>query len=58
MSQVNRANDVLSIGPSAGYIMFLVIMYVLLLFTAYASSSTHMHIYMPSHTSHWFSGLN
>jgi hypothetical protein len=46
MSRVNRATDALSIGPSAGYILFLVIVHVLLLFTAYVSSDTHMHIHV------------
>jgi hypothetical protein len=46
---VNGATDALNIGPSAGYILFLVIvhvLHVLLLFTAYASSHTHMHIHV------------
>jgi hypothetical protein len=43
---VNEAIDALSIGPSAGYIIFLVIVHVLLLFTAYVSSDTHMHIHV------------
>jgi hypothetical protein len=46
MSRVNGATDALSIGPSAGYIVFLVIVHVLLLFTAYVSSDTHMHIHV------------
>jgi hypothetical protein len=46
MSHVNRVTDALSIGPSAEYILFLVIVHVLLLFTAYVSSDTHMHIYI------------
>jgi hypothetical protein len=46
MSRVNGATDALSIGPSSGYILFLVIVHVLLLFTAYVSSDTHMHIYI------------
>jgi hypothetical protein len=49
MSRVNGATDALNIGPSAGYILFLVIvhvLHVLLLFTAYASSHTHMHIHV------------
>jgi hypothetical protein len=45
MSRVNGATGALSIGPSAGYILFLVIVHVLLLFTAYVSSDTHMHIH-------------
>jgi hypothetical protein len=40
---VNGAIDALSIGHSAGYILFLVIVHVLLLFTAYVSSDTHAH---------------
>jgi hypothetical protein len=36
----------LSIGPSAGYTLFFVFMHVSLLFTAYASSYTHMHIHV------------
>jgi hypothetical protein len=46
MSRVNRVTDVLSIGSSAGYILFVVIMHVLLLFTIYRNSHTHMHIYI------------
>ena len=38
MSRVNGAIDALSIGHSAGYILFLVIVHVLLLFTVYVSS--------------------
>jgi uncharacterized membrane protein len=45
MPRVNGATDTLNIGPSTWYIiMFLVIVHVLPLFTAYASSHTHMHI--------------
>jgi hypothetical protein len=44
MSRANGATDALSIGPFVGYILFLVIVHVLLLFTAYVSSDTHMHI--------------
>jgi hypothetical protein len=54
MSHVNGATDAMSIGPSAGYTMFGVFVHVLLLFTAYVSSDTHMS----SHTSLWFSRLN
>jgi hypothetical protein len=43
MSHVSEATDALSIGPSAGYILFLVIVHVLLLFTAYVISDTYMH---------------
>jgi hypothetical protein len=46
MSRVNGATDALSIGPFAGYIMILVIVHVLLLFTAYVSSDIHMHIHV------------
>jgi hypothetical protein len=46
MSRVNGATDALSIGPSAGYILLLVIVHVLLLFTPYVSSDTHMHIHV------------
>jgi hypothetical protein len=43
---VNGATDALSISPSAGYILFLAIVHVLLLFTACVSSHTHMHIHV------------
>jgi hypothetical protein len=43
--------SVLSIGPSAGYIIFLVIVYVLLLFTTYMSSDTHMYIHIVTYVS-------
>jgi hypothetical protein len=56
MSRVNRATDALSIGPSAGYTLFLVFMHILLLFTTHVISDTHMHIYVV--TSLWFSGLS
>jgi hypothetical protein len=46
MSRVNGATDVLSIGPSAGYNMFFVFVYILLLFAAFVSSDTHMHIHV------------
>jgi hypothetical protein len=46
MSRVNGATDALSICPSAGYILFLVIVHILLLFTAYVSSDTHIHIHV------------
>jgi hypothetical protein len=46
MSCVNATTDALSIGPFIGYIQFLVIVHVLLLFTAYVSSGTHMHIHV------------
>jgi hypothetical protein len=46
MSRVNGATDALSIDPSVGYTMFLVFVYILMLFTSYVSSDTHMHIYV------------
>jgi hypothetical protein len=46
MSRVNGATDALSIGPSIGYTLFLVFVHILLLFTAYVSSDTHMHIHV------------
>jgi hypothetical protein len=38
-------ND-LSIDPFAGYILFFVFVHVLLVFAAYVSSDTHMHIHV------------
>jgi hypothetical protein len=46
MSRVNGATDALSIGPSAVYFLFSIIMHVSFLFTAYATSGTHMHIHV------------
>jgi hypothetical protein len=46
MSRVNRATDALSIGPSTGYNLFFVFVHILLLFTAYVSSDTHMHVHV------------
>jgi hypothetical protein len=46
MSRVNGAIDGLSKGPSAEYNMFFVFMHILLLFTAYLSSDTYMHIHI------------
>ena len=46
MSHVNGATDALSIGPSSRYTMFLVFVHILLLFTAYVSSDTHMHVHV------------
>jgi hypothetical protein len=43
---VNGSTDDLGTDPSAGYILFLVIVHVLLLFTSYVSSDTHMHIHV------------
>jgi hypothetical protein len=42
MSHVNGVTDALSIGPFAGYILFLVVVHDLLLFTAYIR---HIHHY-------------
>jgi hypothetical protein len=44
VSRVNGATDALSIGPSAGYNLFFIFVRILL-FTAYVSSDTHMHIH-------------
>ena len=46
MSRVNGATNALSIGPSARYNLFFVFLHILLLFTAYVSSDTHMHIHV------------
>jgi hypothetical protein len=46
MSRVNGVTDALSIGPSAWYTPFLVFMHILLLFTAYMSNDTHIHIHV------------
>jgi hypothetical protein len=46
MSRVNGATDALSNGPSVGYNLFFVFMHILLLFTAYVCSDTHMHIHV------------
>jgi hypothetical protein len=46
MSRVNGATNALSIGPSAVYTLIFVSVHVLLLFTAYVSSDTHMHIHV------------
>jgi hypothetical protein len=46
MSRVNGSTDVLSIGPFAGYTLIFVSVHVLLLFTAYMNSDTHMHIHV------------
>jgi hypothetical protein len=43
---VNGATDALNIGPSVGYTVFFVFVHVLLLFTAYVSNDTHMHIHV------------
>jgi hypothetical protein len=46
MSRVNGATDALSIGPSIEYNLFFGFVRILLLFTAYVSSDTHMHIHV------------
>jgi hypothetical protein len=46
MPSVNGATDALSIGPSAGYILFSVIAHILLLFTVYVNSDTLVHIHV------------
>jgi hypothetical protein len=42
----DRDIDALSIGPSVGYNLFFVFVHILLLFTAYVSSDTRMHIHV------------
>jgi hypothetical protein len=46
MSRVNGDTNALSIDPSIGYTLFFVFVYVLLLFTAYVSSDTHVDIHV------------
>jgi hypothetical protein len=46
MSHVNGAKDALSIGPSVRYTQLLIFVHILLLFTAYVSSDTPMHIHV------------
>jgi hypothetical protein len=46
MSRVNGATNAFSIGPSMGYTLFFVFVHILLLFTTYMSSDTHMHIHV------------
>jgi hypothetical protein len=46
---VNGAADALSIDPSVGYNLLVVFVHILLLFTAYVSSDTHMHIHIVTH---------
>jgi hypothetical protein len=45
MSRVNGATNALSIGPSAGYLLFFVLVHILFSFISNASSDTHMHIH-------------
>jgi hypothetical protein len=51
---VNEATDTLSIGPSVGYILLFVFVHVLLLFTVYASSYTHMQIHVTTYITLFF----
>jgi hypothetical protein len=44
--RVNGATNALSISPSAVYTLFLVFVHILMLFTAYVSSDTHMHVHV------------
>jgi hypothetical protein len=53
MSRLNEATDVLSISLSAGYILFLVIVHVLVLFTIYVSSDTRTHAHTCCHIHHY-----
>jgi preprotein translocase subunit SecG len=46
MSCVNGATDALSISPSVVYTLFFVFVLILLLFSAYVSSDTQMHIHV------------
>jgi hypothetical protein len=45
MSRVIGATDALNIGPFTRHILFLVLVHILLLFTAYVRSDTQMHIH-------------
>jgi hypothetical protein len=54
---VNGVTDAMSIGPSAGYTLIFVFVHVLLLFTVYVSSDTHMHIHVVTYIT-MVSGLN
>jgi hypothetical protein len=54
MSYVNGATNALSIGPFAGYTLFFVFVHVSLLFIAYVSSYTHMHIHVITYIALFF----
>jgi hypothetical protein len=54
MSCVNGAIDALSMGPSVGYILFFIFVHYSLLFTAYTSSYTHIHIYVITYITLFF----
>jgi hypothetical protein len=49
MSRVNGVIDALSIGPSAWYFLFSILVHVSFLLTAYATSGTHMHIHVATY---------
>jgi hypothetical protein len=49
MSRVNGVIDALSIGPSAWYFLFSILVHVSFLLTAYATSGTHMHIHVTTY---------
>jgi hypothetical protein len=51
---VNGTTNALSIGPSVGYTIFFIFVYVSLLFTAYAISYTHMHIHVITYIALFF----
>jgi hypothetical protein len=51
MSRVNGATNGLSIGPFAGYNLFFVFVNILLLFTDYVGSDTHIHIHIVTYIS-------
>jgi hypothetical protein len=55
MSRVNGATDALSIDPFTGYFLFSILVHVSFLFTAYASSDTHMHIHVITYITQFFS---
>jgi hypothetical protein len=46
MSRVNGVTDTLSIGLSAWYFLFSILVHVSFLFNVYATSGTYMHIYV------------
>jgi hypothetical protein len=54
MSRVNGVTGVFSIGPSAGYFLFFILVHVLFPFTAYASSDTNMHIHVITYITLFF----
>jgi hypothetical protein len=54
MSRGNGAADALSIGPFSGYTLFFVFVHVSLMFIAYVSSYTHMHIHVITYIALFF----